>query len=258
MSSTWVQQGPGPISDGGSVTPDGQDLVAGAVEAIAVQTSDPTGNTVYVGAVNGGVWKTTDAYDPSPNWVPLTDFQLPTLSINSLAISPLDSNTIFAGSGKVSAAADAASFGVGRSTDGGTTWSTLASATLAGKSIRSIVPTQATVGGTGVNHEVVLAATFPGFVFTNADTSDGAYRSTDGGTTFSKISGNGVSGLPNATVSDLIGDPANSTVFFAAVPNTGGGAGQRESTTAATRAQPGPRARGPAWRVPSRGTTASC
>lgn len=225
MSSTWVQQGPGPIIFGGSVIPDDENPVAGAVEAIAVQTSDPTGNTVYVGTVNGGVWKTTDAYSPSPHWIPLTDSQFPTLSINSLAISPLDSNTIFAGSGKVSSIGDGASFGVGRSTDAGRTWCVLATATLAGKSIRSIVPTQAVVGGTGVKHQVVLVATSPGFVNTNADTSDGIYRSTDGGTTFRRISGDSVSGLPDASSSDLISDPANAKVFFAAVPNDDGGAG---------------------------------
>src|SRR4051794_22175273 len=105
MSSAWVQQGPGQIVDPfagtpgqssnveGITSPEGPIPESGAIQAIAVQTAD----TVYVGTVNGGVWKTTNATDASPTWIPLTDSQLPALSINSLAISPLDPNVIFAG-----------------------------------------------------------------------------------------------------------------------------------------------------------------
>ena len=34
--------------------------VSGRVTGIAVDPSDPSGNTYYVGTANGGVWKTTD------------------------------------------------------------------------------------------------------------------------------------------------------------------------------------------------------
>src|SRR5262249_43497922 len=69
-------------------------------------------------------------------------------------------------------------------------------------------------------HEVVLAATlFDG---------GGVYRSTDDGNTFTRLSGNGVSGLPDQGVSDLVPDPGNPSRFYAAVPSpayqTGAGA----------------------------------
>ena len=32
----------------------------GRVTSVAVDPSDPSGNTYYVGTANGGVWKTTD------------------------------------------------------------------------------------------------------------------------------------------------------------------------------------------------------
>lgn len=35
--------------------------ICGRVTSIAVDPSDPSGNTYYVGSANGGVWKTTDA-----------------------------------------------------------------------------------------------------------------------------------------------------------------------------------------------------
>ena len=34
--------------------------ISGRVTGIAVDPSDPSGNTYYVGTANGGVWKTTD------------------------------------------------------------------------------------------------------------------------------------------------------------------------------------------------------
>ena len=50
---------------------------AGRVSSIAVDPSDPSGNTVYVAGASGGVWKTTNFLTTSPNgptWIPLTDF----------------------------------------------------------------------------------------------------------------------------------------------------------------------------------------
>src|SRR5260370_15468846 len=57
---------------------------AGAIEAIAVDPSHP--GTIYVGSVNGGIWKTTN---DGMNWMPLID-QKASLSIASLAYEPLD------------------------------------------------------------------------------------------------------------------------------------------------------------------------
>jgi hypothetical protein len=51
------------------------------------------------GSVNGGVWRTDDLTAANPRWRPLTDQQLPFLDINSLAISPVNHNAIFAGGG---------------------------------------------------------------------------------------------------------------------------------------------------------------
>ena len=77
----WVEQGPGPIlnaqDEGLTNNP-----VAGAINAIVPISAD----IVFVGTVNGGVWKTSNATAATPTWTPLTDIQLPALSINSLAV----------------------------------------------------------------------------------------------------------------------------------------------------------------------------
>jgi subtilisin-like proprotein convertase family protein len=104
---------------------------SGRITALAVDPSDPSGNTVFAGAASGGIWKTTNfmTSDPNgPNWVPLTDFG-PTFSLNigSIVIIPKNSDPlqsiIIAGTGE----GNTRSPGVGflRSPDGGRTWQVL-------------------------------------------------------------------------------------------------------------------------------------
>lgn len=222
-SSTWVEQGPGPIL-GGSVV--GLSLVTGAVEAIATDPSNA--DIVYAGAVNGGVWKTTNATAATPTWTPLTDLKLPGLSINSLAISPVDSNTLFAGTGSTSSLLwyiGNPGIGLARSTDGGATWSLFASDTLASQNIRSVVPT--TLSGGNVVLVGTQYAADPVRHLRDQD-GGGVYRSTDNGAHFTQISGAAGTGLPAQAVSDLVADPSNPNRFYAAVavPVSGTATGQ--------------------------------
>jgi hypothetical protein len=206
----WVEEGPGPILNGPAVVP-GNNPVSGAINAIAANPTNP--DLVYVGTVNGGVWKTTNATADSPSWRPLTDRRLPGLSINSLALSPMDARILFAGTGSTSSFGfdGIPGFGVARSTDAGRSWDVLAQDTLAGYPINSIVPTALDRGN------VVLAANLYG--------GGGMFRSTDMGDSFVRISGNGSSGLPDRAVSSLVADPGNPNRFYAAVPAFGGAIG---------------------------------
>jgi hypothetical protein len=149
------------------------------------------------GLVSGGVWKTSDATAAVPTWIPLTDHQLPELPIKSLAVSPVNSRTLFAGTGSTTSFNRFGSLGIGvaRSTNGGETWKVVASSTFTGRAIQNIVPTTLNGG------KVILAATWLD--------AGGVYRSTDNGDTFTRISGNGTSGLPNSGVTNLITDPSN-------------------------------------------------
>jgi hypothetical protein len=185
----------------------------GAVQALAV---DPTNaNVVYAAAVNGGIWKTTDATDANPVWTPLTDQGLPAESMQSIAISPVHHNTIFAGTGSTSSFNIDGNdgFGIVRSTDGGKHWKVLATSTFLNQRVRSIVPTTLDHGN------VILAATFWGVTppAYNFFPGGGVYRSTDNGETFQQVSGTSGSGLPAEGVSDLVADPSNPSRFYAAV-----------------------------------------
>jgi len=214
----WREQGPGPtLFDSNTVVPPNSP-VSGAINAIAPSPTNP--DLLYVGTVNGGIWKTINATAESPAWTPLTDKHLPALSINSLAISPVRSDTLFAGTGSTSSLAFEGSpgFGVARSTNGGKSWTVLASSTFAGRQINNIVPTTLSGG------EVVLAASLRDRVGTSDHS--GVYRSTDKGNSFTRISGNGISSLPDAGVSSLVGDPSNASRFYAGVQSRfGGGSG---------------------------------
>ena len=92
----WTEQGPGPLEVSAIGT------ATGALESIAIH---PTMPVAFIGGSNGGIWRTMDITATPPTWESLGD-QLESLSIRSVAFSPLDptGNTIFAGSGRSSAA----------------------------------------------------------------------------------------------------------------------------------------------------------
>ena len=108
------------------------DVISGQVIAIAVDPRDA--NILYIGAPEGGVWKTSNG---GGFWTPLTDKKLVrklpsgktkgTLSIGALAINPTNPSTVYAGTGDPNMAIGIVGPGLGvfRSTDGGSTWSPL-------------------------------------------------------------------------------------------------------------------------------------
>ncbi len=93
LATTWLEIGPNSITNDSSFG-----NAVGAVQAIAVDPNNA--ERVYVGAVNGGVWKTehVSQIETIGRWEPLTDYET-SLSISALAISPVNGNVIFAGTG---------------------------------------------------------------------------------------------------------------------------------------------------------------
>lgn len=203
LSADWVSVGPAPAINAqceGITSPEGDNPVAGAIHAVAPSATDA--NVVYVAAVNGGAWRTNNAKAASPNWTPLTDQALPSLSLSSIAISPLNPQVIFVGSGRVSALSGTGGkeFGIARSANGGTSW-TLVGPNLANQTIRRVIPTATLENG----NQVVLVGA-----------AAGVFRSADGGTTYTAVT----NGIPAGSISDIVGDPGVPTRFYAATAGT--------------------------------------
>ena len=93
---------------------------------------DPTTTTngsivAYLGAVGGGVWKTTNCCSNTTTWNVVTDDPLiSTTAIDTLTIDPNDHNAIYAGTGDLNFGAfSMGSQGILKSTDAGATWTVL-------------------------------------------------------------------------------------------------------------------------------------
>ena len=172
VEGTWMSQGPGPTRLGQveNVSPNNE--VVGAIHTVAAHPTDA--NILYAGAVNGGVWKTTNATAASPNWSPLTDDQA-SLSIGALEFDPTDgtSNTLWAGIGRFSSFFRGGTrTGLLSTIDGGTTWTPInGGGTLVDKNISGVA-----VRGNTVVVSMNDATSFFADI--------GIYRSVDGGSEF--------------------------------------------------------------------------
>lgn len=186
QTGVWRAEGPAPEREGQVENITNREVV-GAVHAVAPHPTNA--NTLYIGSVNGGVWRTDDALSASPNWAAQTDQQT-SLSIGALEFDPTDAGnqTLVAGIGRFSnigAGAGGALTGILRTTDGGTTWTPLGQATLGAANISGVAPR--------------------GNVIVVADSIAGIWRSTDTGASFTRISGAAGSGLPVGSAFDLAG-----------------------------------------------------
>jgi photosystem II stability/assembly factor-like uncharacterized protein len=143
----------------------------GRTKAAAGIPSKP--GVFYVGAVNGGVWKTTDY---GRTWKPIFDSQ-PTASIGAIAIAPSDPNIIYVGSGEGLQRPDlSVGDGIYKSTDAGATWTHLG--LRDGQQIPQIV-----VDPHNANRLFVAVLGHP----YGSNEERGIYRSTDGGKSFDKV-----------------------------------------------------------------------
>ncbi|HEX4952800.1 MAG TPA: RTX toxin [Thermoanaerobaculia bacterium] len=209
VGEKWQAQGPAPNTEGQTenVTPDNQ--VVGAVHVVVAHPTSPS--TLYVGSVNGGVWKTTNATSNNIKWKPLTD-DLGSPSIGALDMDPSvpSHKTLVAGIGGFSSLGRlrGAAIGLLRTTNGGESWTVInGGGTLLGKNISGVAARGNTL--------VVSVNTADAFTFPNI----GIFRSADGGATFTQISvGNGAgTGLPGGVANDLVGDPLNPSRLFTSI-----------------------------------------
>ncbi len=197
----WIQHGPGPNTVG-QVEGITDREVVGAIHSVAAHPSDPA--ILFVGAVNGGIWRTGDATATSPTWVPQLGLDQ-SHSIGAIEFDPTDAGnqTLMAGSGRFSSFLGRGGdrVGVWRTTDGGTTWALLTGGgTIAGLNVSGVAPRGATL---------VLSANTA-----NTFANRGIWRSTNTGAAWTQISGGAGTGLPVGASFDLARDPSNNARLF--------------------------------------------
>lgn len=129
--------------------------------------------TFYMAAVNGGVWKTTDA---GRTWTPIFDDQ-PTGSIGSIVVAPSDPNIVYVGSGEGLHRPDLSTGdGIYKSVDAGRTWTRL------GLNDAQQIP-RIDVDPRNADRLFVAALGHP----YGPNEERGIFRSLDGGKTFQKV-----------------------------------------------------------------------
>jgi photosystem II stability/assembly factor-like uncharacterized protein len=167
----------------------------GRTKAAAGHASQP--HTFYIGMVNGGVWKTTDA---GRTWRPIFDDQA-TGSIGWVAVAPSDPDILYVASGEGLPRPDlAVGDGIYKSTDAGRTWTHL------GLRDAQQIPKLA-IDPKNPNRIFVAALGHP----YGPNAERGIFRSTDGGRTFDKV----LFKDENTGGKDVDIDPSNPDVVFA-------------------------------------------
>ena len=174
-SLSWTERGSytdavGPANGNGrpgSPTP----ATSGRMRAVWVDLADGTRKTVWVGGVDGGLWKTTDITAAPATWTLVNDY-LSNLAVSGICQDPTNTNNMYFCTGEAFFNGDAVNGnGVFKSTDHGVTWNLLSSTSTLTKCSKILCDA---AGNVYVSTIGISAAV-------------GLQRSTDGGTTWTGI-----------------------------------------------------------------------
>ncbi|HUY82739.1 MAG TPA: hypothetical protein VMU92_13515 [Acidobacteriaceae bacterium] len=174
----------------------GPAITGGRVSAVAGVPGNA--NVYYVGAADGGVFRTADG---GVTWK--AEFQHePVASIGALAVDPENPSIVWVGTGESNVRNDISyGDGVYKSTDGGAHWKWMGLKNSLQISRIAIDP----------KHSGTVLVAVMGNPW--ADSADrGVYRTTDGGATWTKVLYTG----PSVGISDMAMDPKNPQIVFAA------------------------------------------
>ena len=144
-------------------------------------------NIIFLGTPGGGLWKSTDA---GASWLPLTD-DLTNLGISDIAIDPTNPNIMYVATGDRDAQ-HTYSFGLLKSTDGGTSWS------LTGLSY--------TVQSENTTNRVIIDPNNTSTIIVAA--GNGIHRSTDSGISFTHT-------FTGKQIISMEMNPGNSNIIYA-------------------------------------------
>ena len=240
---TWTALGPAPIPNGQTEPADANGIsltqapVSGRLTAVAIDPTDA--DTVYAGAAQGGVYQSRDG---GLTWTHLTD-TADTLAVGSLKLDPTDAtgNTLFVGSGEANFAIDSfAGLGVYKITALKSGNPVLSGPFGSTQFAKRSIPGLAIDPNNGNNVYVGSATGIQGIgaLALAGAPLRGLYRSTDGGSTYTKISVAAIS-TADFRVTSIVYEPGSSDrMFFGVADAAGIGIGGVYFTTNASATSP--------------------
>lgn len=178
----------------------GPDNVGGRTRALAWDPNSQTGNKVWAGGVNGGLWYNNDITSNATSWTKVDDFWS-NIAITCIAFDPVDPQTIYVGTGEgftSNGGSSARGAGIWKSTNGGTSWSQLGSSTGFYWVLDIVVRDEG--GSEGVVYAAVDGRYYGGSY--HGLSSAGIRRSSNGGSSFTNESPN----VPGKTVKFIVAD----------------------------------------------------
>jgi hypothetical protein len=179
--------------------------MGGRTRMIMFDPNDPTHHRVWAGGVTGGLWYNNDITNMVSPWTPIGDFW-PNLNIRCMAFDPINPQIFYIGTGEAETAlityreSSGLGDGIWKSTDGGVTWNQLASTTSFAYVTKIVIRNE---GGQSVIYAGVASGTYKGTQHQSLP-SDGLFRSTNGGTTWTQVMPNIVGSNVPYTVSDIV------------------------------------------------------
>jgi hypothetical protein len=204
-SSSWTLEGPAPSIVNAAIYQNGQlpGPNAGAIFDIAIDPADTTDQIVYVVSEEGGIWKTTNQ---GITWCPLTD-TLPTLSFGAIAMDPVNSQILYAGTGNCYVwwesfnknGKNYRAVGIYVSHNGGKSW--------------TLTQGSSVLNGMNVNKIICPA---PGILL--VATSAGLFRSTNSGNSYQPIT---LGGSNSSFITDLDMQEGNPNNIWASLNGNG-------------------------------------
>jgi len=160
-----------------------------------------TGTTLYAAAASGGIFKTDDK---GLNWTSIFDNEI-TLSIGDMAISKLNSQVMYVGTGEANAGGGSLAYdgeGMYKTVDEGATWTQIGLEDVGSIGRVAIDPS---------DDNIVFVAAM-GTLF-NENTERGVFRTKDGGETWEKV----LYISPKTGGIDVTIDPNNPNIVYAAL-----------------------------------------
>jgi photosystem II stability/assembly factor-like uncharacterized protein len=166
--------------------------ISGRTNSIDFHPTNP--NLFYIGAANGGVWKTTDGGN---TWTCLTD-GISCIAAGDIAVDKINPSNLYFGTGELNYSLDSHyGDGIFKSTNEGATWTKIATVTDVGSYISKIIVHP-------VTNNVVFAAG-----------SSGVFKSTNGGANWTNT------GAPGGCTMMLM-DPVNPLIMYVSAGGTNG------------------------------------